>query len=274
MVDLSGAAFGASNYMREILGYAPIEPDGSVRLEVPANVAFRLSVLDANGRRTVPVQGVWLQVKAGEIVSCNGCHTAGRPRRRQARTAARACSPRPGRARPAARPSRTPLATFTPNAGETMAEARMRVSCVNDSPPCAQMQPSVNVSYTDVWTDPAAATPGTPILYSYTDTNNPIPAVPTTALCATAWSASCRIIINYPQHLQPLWDCARRPDPAGAVASDHTCSQGGCHNPLDAAGAAQMPAGNLDLTKAASPDGAAGAGLVSAAAVPPQHRYS
>ena len=29
-LDLNGAAFGASNYMREIMGYAPVEPDGSV----------------------------------------------------------------------------------------------------------------------------------------------------------------------------------------------------------------------------------------------------
>src|SRR5256714_1900029 len=75
VVDLSAAAFGASDYMLEILGYAPIEPDGSVRIEVPANVAFRMSVLDANARRIAPVQGVWLQVKPGEVVSCNGCHT-------------------------------------------------------------------------------------------------------------------------------------------------------------------------------------------------------
>src|SRR6266853_1307058 len=74
IVNLSAAAFGASDSMLEILGYAPIEPDGSVRIEVPANVAFRMSVLDANARRIAPVQGVWLQVKPGEVVSCNGCH--------------------------------------------------------------------------------------------------------------------------------------------------------------------------------------------------------
>ncbi|HXN80738.1 MAG TPA: hypothetical protein VN869_07500, partial [Steroidobacteraceae bacterium] len=74
VVNLSGAAFGASNYMLEILGYAPIEPDGSVHVEVPANVAVRMSVLDANARRITPAQGVWLQVKPGEIVACNGCH--------------------------------------------------------------------------------------------------------------------------------------------------------------------------------------------------------
>ena len=26
--------------MREIIGYAPIEPDGSVEVQVPANIAF------------------------------------------------------------------------------------------------------------------------------------------------------------------------------------------------------------------------------------------
>ena len=48
------SAFGASGFMREILGYAPVEPDGSVRIKVPANVAFQISVLDANGRRSRP----------------------------------------------------------------------------------------------------------------------------------------------------------------------------------------------------------------------------
>ena len=53
-VDLDNTAFGPNiqQGMREIIGYAPIEPDGSVRVKVPANVALAISVLDANGRRT------------------------------------------------------------------------------------------------------------------------------------------------------------------------------------------------------------------------------
>ena len=41
--------------MREIIGYVPIQPDGSVRVKVPANVALAISVLDktaAAGRAT------------------------------------------------------------------------------------------------------------------------------------------------------------------------------------------------------------------------------
>jgi Hydrazine synthase alpha subunit middle domain len=255
LVNLSGAAFGASDYMLEVLGYAPIEPDGSVRILVPSNVAFRLSVLDSNARRITPAQGVWLQVKPGEVLSCNGCHlpaSAQHPvSHGRAGLFASAWAGAAGGA-PFPHTIASGAGAFIPTAGETMAQARMRVGCSND--PCTQMMPSVNVLYTDVWTDPAQATPGTPITYSYTDTNNPIPAIPTSALCATAWSANCRIIINYPQHLQPLWDKARQVlDPVtGNVIADHTCTQGGCHSPLSAAGAAQMPAGNLDLTKSAS----------------------
>ena len=62
VLDLNGAAFGASGFMREIMGYAPVEPDGSVNIRIPANVAFQISVLDANGRRISPVQAAWLQV--------------------------------------------------------------------------------------------------------------------------------------------------------------------------------------------------------------------
>jgi hypothetical protein len=129
-----------------------------------------------------------------------------------------------------------------------MAQARMRVSCQSDSPACKQMVPGVNVVYTDVWTDPAQATPGAPINLRYDDATQFMTAFPTSATCVTVWSASCRIVINYPQHLQPVWDLPR------LVVADHTCTQGGCHSPKNAAGAAQMPAGNLDLTNSASDD--------------------
>ena len=142
---------------------------------------------------------------------------------------------------------------FIPQAGETMGEARMRVSCANDNPPCKQMVPGVNVTYTDVWTDPAQATPGAPINYRYDDATQFMTAIPTSAVCVTAWAANCRIVINYPLHIQALWDLSR-PATVGGVAVDHKCSQAGCHSPTNAAGAAQTPAGNLDLTNSASTD--------------------
>jgi len=248
VVDLSGAAFGASDYMLAILGYAPIEPDGSVRIEVPANVAVRMSVLDANARRITPAQGVWLQVKRGEVVTCHGCHlpaSAQRPiSHGRAGLFAAAWAGAAGGA-PFPHTIASGAGAFIPQAGETMAQARMRVS--------KQMVPSVNVVYTDVWTDPAQATPGAPINYRYDDATQFMTPFPTSAVCVTTWAANCRIEINYPKHLQALWDLPR-PATVGGALVDHSCSQAGCHNPKNAAGAAQTPAGDLDLTSSASND--------------------
>ena len=257
VVDLSGAAFGASGYMLAILGYAPIEPDGSVRIEVPANVAVRMSVLDANARRITPAQGVWLQVKRGEVVSCNGCHrpaSAQRPiSHGRAGLFAAAWAGAAASGMPFPHTIASGAGAFIPQAGETMAQARMRVSCASDTPPCKQMVPSVNVVYTDVWTDPAQATPGAPINYRYDDATQFMTPFPTSAVCVTTWAANCRIEINYPKHLQALWDLPR-PATVGGALVDHACSQAGCHNPKNAAGAAQTPAGDLDLTSSASND--------------------
>src|ERR1700674_4279960 len=256
VVNLSGAAFGASGSMLEILGYAPIEPDGSVRIEVPANVAFRMSVLDANARRIPPAQGVWLQAKPGEVVTCNGCHlpaTAQRPiSHGRAGLFASVWAGGTGGV-PFPHTIASGAGAFIPQQGETMAQARMRVSCASDTPPCKQMVPGVNVIYSDVWTDPAQATPGAPINYRYDDATQFMTPFPTSAVCVTTWSANCRIVINYPKHIQALWDLAR-PATVGGAAVDHGCSQAGCHNPKNAAGAAQTPAANLDLTSSASND--------------------
>ena len=259
LVKLSDAAFGASNYMIEILGYAPIEPDGSVRIEVPAQVALRMSVLDANARRITPVQGVWLQVQPGEVVSCNGCHLPQAGAKHpvshgRAGLFASAWAGATAAGAPFPHTVGAPTGMLVPfipqSAGETMAEARMAVSCAKDNPPCAQMEPGVNVIYTDVWTDPAQATPGTPIFYRYDDATEFTTPFPTSALCITAWAANCRIQINYPEHIQPLWDAPRPNPPVAGV--NNTCTQAGCHSPLNAMGVAQVPAGNLDLTHSAS----------------------
>ena len=52
VLDLPGTAFGRSRQqlMREIIGYVPVQPDGSVRVKVPANVPLAISVLDKAGQ--------------------------------------------------------------------------------------------------------------------------------------------------------------------------------------------------------------------------------
>jgi hypothetical protein len=256
--DLNNAAFGASGFMREILGYAPVEPDGSVNIRIPANVAFQISVLDVNGRRISPIQAAWLQVRPGETLTCIGCHT---PATQQ--------SPKShgrkglfkgvyaGAAGGGPFPHTDP--TLIAASGETMAETRARISCVTDTPKCRQMMPSVNVYYKDVWTDPSVRTPDVPLIYAYNDTSQFFTPPPNIGCIdsfggPSNWRANCRITINYPAHIQPLWDVVRPAMTANGMTSDH-CS--GCHSTTPPAGSTatvQVPAGQLDLTNNPSND--------------------
>ena len=267
VVDLADAAFGASDFMREILGYAPIEPDGSIKIKVPANVAFEMDVLDVNGRRIAPIQAAWLQVRPGEVLSCNGCHTPATAQNPKSHGRQGTFASAYSGAATSGVPFPHTLNTFLPNAGESMAQARARTSCTADVPKCKQMNPSVNVYYSDVWTDPVAAgrQPDKPVVYAYNDATQfftPVPARPSTCIdsfgAPSAWVASCRIVINYPTHNQALWDFPRQTkDANGNVVTDHTCTQGGCHTTTPAPGATaavQVPAGQLDLTNTASND--------------------
>jgi hypothetical protein len=248
-VDLDDTAFGPNiqQGMREVIGYAPIEPDGSVRVKVPANVALALSVLDANGRRASARHQNWLQVVPGQELTCNGCHSPpsnlshGRSSSFDAVYAGAAST---GAAFP------NTVSTFSPDAGETMAETRTRVSCQTD---CAALEPTVDVLYTDVWTNPAAATPAAPISYLYSNLSTPAPS---SVNCIGDWTPRCRTIINYETHIHPLWNEPRQVvDPNnGNVLADNTCARSGCHAPVNAVNTAMVPAGQLDLTAGISAD--------------------
>jgi len=125
---------------------------------------------------------------------------------------------------------------------------RARVSCQTD---CAALSPSVDVVYEDVWTDPVAA--GRPadaaFAYAYADLQT---LAPTSEECQTRWTALCRVVIHYEAHLHPLWSLPRvqLADDGVTVLSDDTCTS--CHTPRDAANAARVPAGQLDLGDGAS----------------------
>jgi hypothetical protein len=269
-LKLDGAAFGATNYMREILGYAPVQPDGSVVIQVPAYVAFQISILDATGKRISPIHDAWLQVTPGETVHCTGCHTPaaqqmpmpGHTAVSHGRAGTFASAYAGGNA---SIPFTNSMASYTTNtggteplvptlAGQTMAETLGAASCAGDTPHCLQNIPSVNLIYNDVWTNPSAATPGTPIALSYDSslTTNVNWQIPTAANCLIAWSSTCRIILNYNQQIQPLWTVSRTY--VGGVAAGQTGACTSCHGPTSAAAAPQVPAGvtQLDLTNNAS----------------------
>lgn len=241
--DFDNSAFGVSRGqgMREILGYVPVEPDGSVVAKVPANVPLALSVLDGNGRRISARHQNWMQVRPGETLGCNGCHVpqSGLSHgRREAFESAWAGATADGQPFP-----HTDSAYFA-DSGETMAEVKKRISCATD---CRLVTPSVDIEYTDIWTDPVAA--GRPkdadFAWRYTDLTTP---APTSGDCLMAWSPRCRITINYEANIHPLWSVPRIILAADGVTvqADHTCTS--CHAPANALGQPQVPAGQLDLT--------------------------
>lgn len=271
--DFSNTAFGPNRAlgMREILGYAPVEPDGSVKVKVPANVAFSISVLDANGRRLGGALGGrhtnWLQVQPGEQLTCNGCHngTAMTPvaHGRKGMTN----SVNPGAPTAGVQFPGTNAALFANITGETMADTRSRVMC---GVACSL---SVDLAFKDYWLPAAPATNEVDACYAAGINNvltnaadptarfactNSLPAgavAPVQPACRSNLTTLCRITIHYETHIHPLWGLDRFVDAnndgipdvdGGGAIINNKCSR--CHAPVNAANAAQVPAGDLDLT--------------------------
>ena len=158
MPDLKRAAFGPDRNkgMREVLGYTTIEPDGSVKIKVPANVAFEIQVLDKAGRQIGPRHDNWLQVRPGETFTCNGCHevpTGTNPPlpMPHGRRDAEAASINAGMLQDGEIPgTQIPTTADVPYEGryqETMAEVRTRTSS-------AALDPTANIIFDDYWTSP------------------------------------------------------------------------------------------------------------------------
>lgn len=234
LVELRGTAFGRSSgqLMREIVAYAPIEPDGSVKIKVPANVPLAISILDKDGRRISTRHQNWIQLRPGETVTCNGCHdhNSGIPH-----GTSRGAAPLNSGAATTGLPFPNTDPALFADMGETMAETRTRLDTT-------ALTPSVDLIYEDVWTDETAAgrAKDAPFAYRYGDLATPAPA---SAACQTGWSAACRVVIHYESHIHPLWGRDRGAD---------TCTL--CHGTRDAMGNLQVPAAQLDLSDGTSSD--------------------
>lgn len=238
--DFNNSAFGRSRgqLMREIIGYVPVEPDGSVLFQVPANLPLAFSLLNAEGKRVGQRHQNWMQFAPGEIRTCNGCHTAA-SELPHGRADAEAESVNTG-----ATSTGTPFPNTNPalfaDLGETMAQTAGRINGV--------IYPTADISFVDIWTDPSIQTPADSFTYAYGDLNSPLPI---TIPCATTWTDLCRIQINFPDSIQPLFDLPRLELAADeSIIADHTCVS--CHSPSDTDDMPQVPAAQLDLTATAS----------------------
>ncbi|WP_088556989.1 PD40 domain-containing protein [Marinobacter sp. es.042] len=243
--DFDNSAFGRSRaqLMREILGYVPIEPDGSVKVAVPANVAFAISILDEKGQRVGGAMGNrhqnWLTVRPGETLECSGCHNPNSPTP-HGRPDAGPTSVWGGAATTSLPFPNTDPALFA-DMGETMAQVFARINEIR--------RPTPDVIYADEWSGDAVDPKPDSFAYAYADLQTPPPI---SGVCATDWAPNCRIVINYEQHIHPLWSLNREIlDPETMDVLDTTCT--GCHTNTDAQDAQQVPAGQLDLGDGPSP---------------------
>lgn len=272
--NIYGNLFNANTGIQEILGYAPVEADGSVMVTVPADVAFSLEILDRDGRQISANHNTYLQLRPGEQMTCNGCHAANNTTAVHGRKDLEANSLNPGALSVINFPSTQRYerlgVPITPNMGETMAEFGARSTfceetingqiCVPMAGPSQEQNlrsPTVDLLFRDEWTAPGL-TPATAIAYRYNDlipgaTADQIPA-PTPTACReeSSWNANCRVVINYEYHIQPLWEREREPmtvnDPELAMdKTANTCVA--CHSPTDAEGNLQVPAMQLNLLR-------------------------
>lgn len=266
-LKLANGSFGvAGNYMREILGYVPIQPDGSVRVTVPANVAFQIDVVEAQMAtdpttmttaatgylyRAFPLHRSWLQVLPGEELDCNGCHVPAANQQPMAGASFYShgasslfASIWGGSSGAGAFPGTT-SGDVACGAGQTMAEALYECAQPGQTGnPAGAALPSVNVEFTDHWFGGGSG--NEPIELSYDDPSFTTP-LPTSQACALpgGWDDQCRVVINYPTtapmtatvpvsgNIEPLWDkCRPSNDPVACptptTVGPGTCSS--CHN--------------------------------------------
>jgi Hydrazine synthase alpha subunit middle domain len=158
---------------QQILGYAPVEPDGSFKLEVPADTPLALSIVDAKGR-ALQTHLNWIQVRPGERRTCDGCHS---PRRGASINDAAQTNTLPA--------SLKPSLTSRHESGETMAATRTKVDP-------AALQLMADMAFVDQWADATKATPRDSITISYAG--------------LPAGTAPDNGILNYPDHVQPIWN--------------------------------------------------------------------
>ncbi len=259
---INNSAFGPAGMgMREILGYAPIQPDGSVQVQVPANVPFTIDIVDVNAKRVTAQHTSWLQVMPGETKTCNGCHTTANMTSHGRAGLTNPVNPgAPSTGSPF--PNTNPAIALT-NAGATMAQTLALSTCTANgttpsgaTTPCSQILSS-DVIYDGIWT--VGTTPPQPdaaFAYTYALAT---PTAPTNSSCAS-WSAQCRSTIHYAVtlagvatpnlFLQSIWEKASRTNLVNGVMTSTTCSV--CHNPVNAMAMVQVPQGQLDLNGTAS----------------------
>ncbi len=182
---------------QQILGYAPIQPDGSFKLQVPADTPLALVVTDAKGRG-LQTHLNWIQVRPGERRTCDGCHS---PRRGASINDAAMADTLPASLK-------TALVSQHAS-GETMSSTVAKVY-----PDTLTLKP--DLIFTDLWADTTQAgiTAKSDISVKYTGNSNAADDLQT--------AAPTNGLINYKDHIAPIWTRSRGPSGAYTCTNCHT----------------------------------------------------
>ena len=234
----SGALYGRSRgqSMRDIIGYAPVAPDGSVYVKVPANIPFGIELLNEQGQRVSGRHESWLQVRAGEKRTCNGCHQNNNELPH-------------GKVEQAGSLNLGAMTTSWPGSfgdidaqiGETMAESYARIIGI----PTLSIEPI----FANVWREGVTA-----VANNQASMNNLTTPKPLTEACLDSWNTLCRTTIHFESHIAPILALSR---PVFDIDGETELANNGCincHTPVDANGDAQIPAAQLDLSLTPSND--------------------
>jgi len=206
---LSREAIGETEFeMQQIVGYGVIEPDGSIRAKVPADTPILITALDKEGRAFTPHTN-WIQAREGERRFCKGCHSSR-------------------------------LTTTNPSGGNFLNDP----ASVGDHPggtgttTMAQTRGAIDANYaslkhdpsfSDYWTgqynarDGTSITPQSALSLTYAGLTTPAPTIKGPASCTTTWTKDCSIVINFPEHVQPILTakcttaCHSGPTPAAGL---------------------------------------------------------
>jgi len=181
---------------QQILGYAPVEPDGSFKLQVPADTPIGLQVVDAQGR-AFQVHTNWIQARPGERRTCDGCHS---PRRGGAINSGAVVNTVPN--------AWVAAMSSAHLSGETMADTRTRLDP-------AALTLGADPTYADIWADTTkpGVTARASLAMKYTGNANPADDLAT--------AAPVNGVINYPDQIQPIWARNRG---ANTCTNCHTAS--------------------------------------------------
>ncbi|MES2960408.1 MAG: hypothetical protein V4792_19630 [Pseudomonadota bacterium] len=181
---------------QQILGYAAVEPDGSFKLLVPADTPLALSILDSQGR-ALQTHLNWIQVRPGERRTCDGCHS---PRRGAALNAGAIVNTMPSSIKTAL--------SSQHQSGETMAALRTRLDP-------AALNLLSDLMYSDIWADTAQSGVQARASIARRYTGNASAADDLATLAPSGG------VINYPDHIAPLWARVRGTGGANTCTACH-----------------------------------------------------